>query len=136
MPKLNQEQLLEIFDALKKEMKPYEKENVVAKMDIQGKYDLWAVGKVEAYGRQYPELGFCTIIVQSSYVGFYYMPIYGNESVREKLDPEFLKLLKGKACFHIKHVDKDVIKQVRDAMKIGYEAYKKMGWIKKPLGAK
>lgn len=131
MPKLTQEELLHIFNELKKEVNPYEKAPVVARKDIEGKYDLWTEKKgMMAMGKPRPELNFVSLIIQSSYVGFYYMPIYTNCAyVKDKLSPELLKNLKGKACFHIKKVGKDVLKQVKDAMKVGYEVYKKNGWM-------
>lgn len=134
MPKLTQEQLLEIFNALKKEMKPYEKGSIVARFDMEGKYDLWSEfeGKgLEIYGRMRKEVAFAALIIQSGYVGFYFMPVYADDNkIKEQLSPELLKLLKGKACFHIKEVNKNILKYVKDALKVGYAGYKKLGWVK------
>src|SRR5580698_3419205 len=107
MARLTQQELLEIFNALKKEMKPYEKGNIKARIDIEGKYDLWSENPgMFVYNKIRNEVSFVTIILQSNYVGFYYMPIYTNcEEVRNQLSPDLLKHLKGKACFHIKAVD-------------------------------
>ena len=129
MAKLDQAQLLEIFKLLKKEMKPYEKGVMKARFDIEGKYDLWAEKQITVAGRKMDACSFAAIIVQSSYVGFYYMPIYGSDKVRAQIDPELLKCLKGKACFHIKSTEPSLVKHVREALKIGYECYKKMDWV-------
>jgi len=130
MAKLNQEQLLEIFNAVKKEMKPYEKGHIKARIDIEGKYDLWSEKKgIIALGKPRPEMAFSTAILQSSYVGFYYMPIYCMDSLREKLSPDLLKHLKGKACFHITTPDPQMMAHIKEAMKLGYEGYKKLGWV-------
>lgn len=130
MAKLNQEQLLEIYDALYKEVKPYEKGVLKPTIDIQGKYDLWAKKKVFAAGKMRDEFAFVGLILQSNYVGFYFMPIYTNpEDVRPEIAPDLLKSLKGKSCFHIKKVDKDVLEEIREAMKVGYAQYKKNGWL-------
>ncbi len=131
MAKLTQEQLLEIFNAVKKEVEPYEKGDIKARIDIQGKYDLW-VEKPKGLmimGKKRNEVAFTAVILQSSYVGFYFMPIYCSQPVKEKIAPELLKHLKGKACFHIKSTDPELMKQIKAAMKVGYEGYKKMGWI-------
>jgi hypothetical protein len=40
-----------------------------------------------------------------------------------------LKCLKGKACFHIKKPDAVIYSQIKDALKIGYDCYKEMGWV-------
>ena len=130
MARLTQQQLLEIFNALKKEMKPYETGTVKPYMDIEGRYDLRSEKEVFAAGKMRPEIGFVAIILQSGYVGFYYTPIYCNPvEIRPKLSEEFLKLLKGKACFHIKQVDEQLLENVRYAMKIGAEQYRKNGWL-------
>jgi hypothetical protein len=122
--------LLEIFNAVKKEVKPYEKGDITARMDIEGKYDLWVEKENIIAGKQRNEWSFVAIIVQSNYVGFYYMPIYSNpEEIGRKLAPELLKLLKGKTCFHLKSVDKNILTYIKDALKIGYQEYKKNGWI-------
>ena len=59
------------------------------------------------------------------------MPIYCNNNgkVGAALSWDLLQHLKGKACFHIKGVDKDLLQHIKYAMKIGYEAYKKNGWL-------
>ncbi len=129
MAKLTQEELLAIFEAVKKEVKPYEKGTVKARIDIQGKYDLWSEKPVEAFGRKYPAMAFASVILQSGYVGFYFMPVYGSDKVKETIPAELLKTLKGKACFHIKTTDKDLMKQIKQALKSGYDAYKKQGWV-------
>ncbi len=129
MAKLTQEELLDIFHAVKKEVKPYEKGSVKARIDIEGKYDLWSEKAVEAFGRKYPAMAFASVILQSTYVGFYFMPVYGSEKVKEQIQPDLLKTLKGKACFHIKTTDKELMKQIKAALKVGYDGYKKQGWV-------
>ncbi len=133
MARLTQDQLLEIFNILKNELKPYEKGSIVARFDIEGKYDLWSEdkNKMFVYDRMRSEVNFATLIIQSNYVGFYYMPIYSNcEDLKDKLSPGLMSKLKGKACFHIKEINKDVVNEVKQAMKLGYEQYKKNGWVK------
>ncbi len=130
MAKLTQEQLLEIFNALKKEVKSYEKGTIKARIDIQGRYELWSEKPgMFLHDKMRNEIGFVGLILQSSYVGFYYTPVYMNsDEVRSKLAPELLKHLKGKGCFHIKAVDNELLEQIREVMKVGYEEYKKNGW--------
>ncbi len=132
MPKLSQQELLDIFTALKKELKPYEKGNIKARMDIEGRYDLWSEKKgMFVYDRVRDEVAFAAIIIQSNYVGFYFMPVYATdgERIKKGIAPELLKLLKGKACFHIKSADKELLGQIRQAIRLGYDGYKKMGWV-------
>ncbi|MBE2289555.1 MAG: DUF1801 domain-containing protein [Chitinophagaceae bacterium] len=130
MAKLTQEQLLEIFHTLKTIVKPYEKGVVTPHIDIEGKYDLWAHRPALVQGRQHNEFSFVSIILQSNYVGFYFMPIYTNPpEVTPLISPNLLKHLKGKSCFHIKKVDAELLKDVKAAMKVGYAQYKKNGWV-------
>ncbi len=130
MAKLNQTELLEIFNSLKPLVQPYEKGTIKAKIDIEGRYDLWSIKKVEAHGKMRDEVFFVGLILQSSYVGFYFMPVYSNpEEVKPLLDPALLKCLKGKSCFHIKKADAEILKQVKAALKVGYLQYKMNGWV-------
>jgi len=57
------------------------------------------------------------------------MPVYVDTSLKEVFKPELIKLLKGKSCFHIKKLDSQLEKQIEDALKKGYDLYKKRGWV-------
>jgi hypothetical protein len=72
---------------------------------------------------------FASIIIQSKYVGFYYMPIYTDTGLKDVFKPELLGLLKGKSCFHVKKLDAGLEEQISKALEIGYDLYKKRGWI-------
>lgn len=99
------------------------------KFDLDSKYDLWPIKEVEVAGRKKKELYFAGLIIQSSYVGLYYMSIYTDTNLQDVFKPELLKLLKGKSCFHIKKMDIGLEKQIMEALDIGYKLYKKRGWI-------
>jgi len=72
---------------------------------------------------------FASIMIQSTYIGFYYMPIYTDVELKEVFKPELLKLLKGKSCFYIKDLSPEIISQIEKALEIGFKLYKKRGWI-------
>ncbi|MCP4049961.1 MAG: hypothetical protein GY730_04565 [bacterium] len=57
------------------------------------------------------------------------MPVYTDTVLKEVFKPELLSLLKGKSCFHIKKIDPDLENQITDALKKGYDLYKKRDWI-------
>jgi hypothetical protein len=99
------------------------------KFDLDSKYDLWSFKDVEIAGRKRKEVYFAGLIIQSSYVGFYYMPIYTETKLKEVFEPELLSLLKGKSCFHIKKLDANLERQIKNALKTGYELYEKRGWV-------
>ena len=57
------------------------------------------------------------------------MPIYADSELKDVFDPELLKLLKGKSCFHIKELDAKLENQIRKALKVGFKLYKTRGWV-------
>ena len=123
-----QEILVPIFNKLKSLLKKYENP-LKPKFDLDSKYDLWSIKEVEIAGRKKKEVYFAGLIIQSSYVGFYYMPIYTDTNLQDVFKPGLLKLLKGKSCFHIKKLDNELERQIIEALEIGYQLYKKRGWI-------
>lgn len=123
-----QPQLSIVFDNIKALMKLYEKGTIKERGEKPGAYGLVSEKQVEAAGRKLDEMYFAGIIVQKGYVGFYYMPVYLIEEVKEQLKPELLKCLKGKSCFYIRKNDPIIIDQIKEALEIGYDSYKKRGW--------
>ena len=121
-------ELLEIFSKLKKLLQKYQGP-FTPKFDLDSKYDLWSIKDLEIAGRKRKEVFFAGIIIQSSYVGFYFMPVYVNTKLKEVFEPELLSLLKGKSCFHIKKLDTKLERQIKKALKTGFDLYKKRGWI-------
>ena len=124
-----QKKLVAIYDKLKPVLQQYESPFIPV-FNLDSKYDLWSYKEdIEVNGKKRDELFFASLIIQSNYVGFYYMPIYVDKNLKESLDPELLKLLKGKSCFHIKKLDDKLEAQIEKALKIGFELYKEKGWI-------
>jgi len=72
---------------------------------------------------------FAGFTIQSNFVGFYFMPVYIDTTLKAVFEPKLLKLMKGKSCFHIKELDYLLEKQIKKALKIGFNLYKKRGWI-------
>ncbi len=97
--------------------------------EAPGIYTLVSEKPVEIEGRKKDGVYFAGIIVQKGYVGFYFMPVYGNGKPEEIIHPDLLKLLKGKTCFYIKKNEPTVLKQIKEAIEAGYEVYKKNGWV-------
>ncbi|MFI5187955.1 MAG: hypothetical protein ACHQF0_14590 [Chitinophagales bacterium] len=124
-----QPQLVPIFDEIKKLLTPYGKGTMKLLGGSEGKVVLISKKPVEIFGRKREELWFASALVQKGYVGFYYMPVYGDNGVKKMIRPELLKCLKGKACFHIKKFDKEIFSQIQDALKTGYDCWHKRDWI-------
>jgi len=126
---LGQPQLVPIFEEIKRILAPYEKGTLKLLGGSGGKVALVSKKPVEILGRKKDEVWFASALVQKGYVGFYYMPVYGDPSIRTLLKPELLKCLKGKACFYIKKFDKEIFSQVKEALAIGHREWRQRGWI-------
>lgn len=124
-----QPELVNIFNGIKALMKPYEKGSLKVRGEKAGMYNLVSEKAIEVAARKRDEVYFVTILVQKGYVGFYFMPIYANTKLGGVLKPGLMKCLKGKACFHIRKKDVELLKQIDHALKIGYDDYKKRGWV-------
>lgn len=123
-----QTELVDIYNKIKKLLKKYEGE-LQPKIDLDSRYDLWSFKDLEIDGRKRKEVYFAGLIIQSKYVGFYYFPIYTDTELKDVFNSELIKLLKGKSCFHVKKIDDKLEKQIEEALEIGYNLYKKRGWI-------
>jgi len=82
-----------------------------------------------AYGGKPVMHPLAAVIHQKGYVGFYFMCVHGNDKVRKQLSPAFLKLLKGKACFHVTRLDEGLRKDIATALKLGEQCYRDRGWL-------
>lgn len=122
------EALLKIYAELKRELSIYESELSV-RMDIGSRYELWSEKEVFIDGRKKKEVYFASLIVQSSYVGFYFMPVYSDAEIKKLFSAPLLKLLKGKSCFHIKKLDENLKEDIKKALREGFLLYKNKGWI-------
>lgn len=125
-----QPELVPIFNEIKKLMKPYIKGSLKERGDSRGQYGLVSEMEIEVNGKKKPEVYFVGALVQKGYVGFYFMPVYSEPELKKVLPQELLKCLKGKSCFYIKKKDPILLSQIKDALKLGYEDYKKKGWVK------
>jgi len=120
--------LIATFDSLRRLIGKYEGP-LTAKMDIQGRYELWSIKDIVIDGRKKKEVFFASAIVQSSYVGFYFMPVYVEEQMKRIFAPELMKLLKGKSCFHIKKIDGKLEDLIAKALEDGFRLYVARGWV-------
>ena len=120
--------LLPLFEELKALVAPYS-DHFVVRRDEPGYYDLWSEKDVVIEGRSREEVFFGALIVQKSYVGFYFMPVYADTELTAVFGPELLASLKGKSCFHIRRLTPELEEQVRAALRAGYELYVARGWV-------
>jgi hypothetical protein len=122
------EALLPIFGELKELLTPYARRLTVRK-DEPGYFDLWSEKDIEIDGRRRKDVFFCGLIIQKSYVGFYFMPLYADQEQSVVFGPDLLTLLKGKSCFHIKRLTPEIREQVAGALAAGWRLYEERGWV-------
>lgn len=121
--------LIPIFEELKALLQPYEKGSIVLRGGSGGQLTLVSEKEIVVDGRKKNEMYFAAALIQKGYVGFYFMPVYTEAEQQALFTPELLKLLKGKSCFHIKKWDDTLKKQIKEALKKGYEVYKEKDWV-------
>ena len=97
--------------------------------DVKCGYHLWSVKAIAVAGRKKNEVYFAGVIPRKGYIGFYYMPIYTNPERKSMFKPEMLALLKGKSCFHVRRLEPEVKKQIKDALASGFKLYKQRGGV-------
>jgi hypothetical protein len=122
------ETLVPLFDSVKELLEPYAG-RLVSRRDEPGYYDLWSEKEVEVDGRRRDEVFFAGLIVQKSYVGFYFMPVYADGELAAVFGDESLRLRKGKSCFHLKRLTPAMTEQLRAALAAGYRLYEERGWV-------
>jgi len=122
------EALLPLFAEMKSLMAPYA-ERLTVRHDEPGYFDLWSDMPVEIEGRKRSEVYFGGLIIQKSYVGFYFMPVYADTDLRDVFGTELLAALKGKSCFHIKRLTPTLRGQIEAALAAGYRLYEERGWV-------
>lgn len=122
------DQRKEIYEAVVKVLKGFKK-GMKEITDGKSKCDLYGKKKVTVYNKEMDGMYFASVIIKKDFVGFYYFPQYANPKLLTQLPDNLKKCLKGKSCFHLKKLDKDILKSIKDYTKIGYDAYVKMGWI-------
>lgn len=97
--------------------------------DAKGGYHLWSVKDITVEGRKRKEVYFAGVIPRKGYVGFYYMPVYVEPEQKAMLKPELLALLKGLSCFHVRRLDPELKRQIKNALAAGFKLYKQRGWV-------
>ena len=120
--------LTQIFNSLRPLLLRYQPP-FVSKQDTERYFDLWSFKDLVIEGRKRKEVFFAGLIIQKSYVGFYYMPVYAEPEMKDFFKPELLAALKGKSCFHIRKVTPELLQQISEALERGFTLYQQRGWV-------
>ncbi len=122
------EALLPLFAQVRALIEPYA-QSLTARRDEPGYYDLWSEKAVEIAGRQRKDVFFCGLIIQKSYVGFYFMPVYADQGLTAVFGPDLLATRKGKSCFHLKRLTPELKDQIVAALAAGWRLYEERDWV-------
>ena len=120
---------VEIFQTIRASLQPYAVMGFDNRVNSETDYDLWSNKNVVIAGKKRNEVFFAGVGIKKGHVGFYFMPVYGEEDLKKNMDPELLKLLKGKACFHIRKLDAALLSKIEDALAEGFKIYKEKAWV-------
>ena len=118
----------EVFEALKGVLEPYVQRGLTVTADDETSYELVSMRPVEIEGRKMDRMYFVGIRNGKTAAVLHYFPIYCVD-LAPKLDPALRKLLKGKTCFNFKKIDEPLLQAVREALDIGFDAFREKGWL-------
>lgn len=68
---------------------------------------------------------FGSVVPKPNDIRLYYFPIYTHASEFDWISDELRKSLKGKSCFHIKKLDKELLLDIEKMIKKGVDLYLK-----------
>ncbi len=120
-----------VFLALKPLLSPYAVGSVKARVDADTRYELYSeLDLIDQLGKPRKEMAFASAIVQKKHIGFYFMPIYSHPELIGRIGPHLQKTLKGKSCFNLTRWDAALEQEVKAVLKLGYELYRDVGWVK------
>ena len=122
------EDLLPLFAEVKELLDPYV-QRLTARKDEPGYFDLWSEKDIVIDGRKRTDVYFCGVVIQKTYVGFYFMPLYADDDLSSVFGPDLLATLKGKSCFHLKRMTPELRQQIVDALDAGWRLYEDRGWV-------
>jgi hypothetical protein len=108
-----------IFAKLKSALKKYEP-HLTVKVDKSDTYYLDA-GFSEKYKR---EVFFGSVQIKKNYVSYYLMPVYMFPELLKGVSPGLKKRMQGKSCFNFKAVDGQVLSELVELTKKGFEKFK------------
>lgn len=120
--------LTEVYQPIRKLLYKYSL-GLLVREEIDNRFELMGDRKVRFIGRDYETMFFASAVIQKSFVGFYFFPIYTHPSHFKNLSDPLRKCLKGKSCFHIKKTDENLLIQIEEILDEGFSLYKREGFI-------
>jgi len=118
------EEKSKLFQLLRSILAAYEK-NMTCTEDSAESYNLFTQHMM----KNKKPLYFGGIKINKSAVSFHFMPVYLYPDLLDSMAPELKSKLSGKSCFTIKSNEKEVLAGLKALAKIGFDAYRKAGYV-------
>lgn len=97
--------------------------------ESSGKYSLSTTKLLEHDGKLQEGIYFAGLRELKNIVGFYFMPIFTDLDLREKIPSCLVPIQKGDTCFNFKALTPEMVAGIRTLMKLGIERYKQKEWL-------
>lgn len=123
-------ELIQLFQDTKALLDPYAAHFSV-RIDRPHRYELWSEKPIEIADSKRKEVFFASLILQSNYVGFYFMPVYADQNLAQVFSRALLATKRGKSCFHLKQSDPSLLEGMKEALRIGFKLYQDRNWSEK-----
>jgi hypothetical protein len=91
--------------------------------DAATHFQLHTAGPVEFEGRKLPNSYFAWLKEGKNDTALHFFPIYSHPQRFEDLPPKLRKKLTGKACFHFKAIDPEMLGAIAAMLERGREIY-------------
>lgn len=90
------------------------------------------IGNVETmqWAKKVDGIYFASVVPKPKDVRFYFFPIYTHKEKIGELPEQIKKFLKGKSCFHIKKINDEILKELKELIDKSIKVYKKEGLLK------
>ncbi len=109
-----------VFESLKSILEPYA-EHLTLKADTHDTYYLDG-----PYSKKWKkDLFFASAQIKKTYVSFYLMPVYMFPDLLKGISPELRSHMQGKSCFNFKRVEPDLLRELAELVRLGYERFQK-----------
>ncbi len=72
---------------------------------------------------------FSSVVPKEKDVRFYFHPAYTHPEEFENISDRLKKFKKGKSCFHVKYLDKELEIEIKQMVSKAIDIYRKDGWL-------
>lgn len=95
----------------------------------EGKYSLYTKKEVVVFHKNPEEMYFAGLRENKNMVSFYFMPLYCNPPLIEKVPASLKKFLKGHTCFNLKALTPEMKEDLKKLLDSGIVWYREQEWV-------